>query len=70
MIAVDKVTIREPSGKIVGYIETDKDGNQQARDFSGKILGYYDKRTNMTRHFYGRPKTRGNTVMGFLYSKN
>lgn len=69
MIVVSKVTIREPSGKILGYIETDKDGNQQVREFSGKILGYYDKRTDMTRDFYGRPKTRGNTVLGFLYSK-
>ena len=39
MRAISKEPVRLFSGKIIGYIETDKDGNQQARDFYGKILG-------------------------------
>ena len=49
--------------------ETDKDGNQQVRDFYGKILGKYDKSLNVTRDFYGRILTRGNTVAGLVYKK-
>lgn len=67
MQAISKEPIRQQSGKIIGFIETDKDGNQQVRDFAGRILGYYDKKTNTSRDFYGRPKTRGNTIIGFLY---
>lgn len=69
MIAISKEPIREFSGKIIGWIETDKDGNQQVRDFYGKILGKYDKSLNVTRDFYGRILTRGNTVAGLVYKK-
>lgn len=69
MIAISKEPIREFGGKIIGWIETDKDGNQQVRDFYGKILGKYDKSLNVTRDFYGRILTRGNTVAGLVYKK-
>lgn len=67
MIAISKVAIREFSGKIIGWLETDKDGNQQVRAFSGKILGRYDKQLDCTRDFYGKILTKGNTVSGLLY---
>ena len=67
MIAVNKIAVRRPSGRIIGFIETDKDGNKQARNFYGKILGTYDKRLDVTRDFYGRIVTRGDSVMGFVY---
>lgn len=69
MIAISKEPIKEFGGKIIGWIETDKDGNQQVRDFYGKILGKYDKSLNVTRDFYGRILTRGNTVAGLVYKK-
>lgn len=69
MIAITKEPIKEFGGKIIGWIETDKDGNQQVRDFYGKILGKYDKSLNVTRDFYGRILTRGNTVAGLVYKK-
>lgn len=67
MIAVNKVAVRRASGRIIGFIETDKDGNKQARNFYGRILGTYDKRLNVTRDFYGRIVTRGDSVIGFIY---
>ena len=67
MIAVSKVPVRQISGKIIGFVETDKDGNKQARDFYGKILGTYDKRIDVTRDFYGRIITRGDSVIGLIY---
>ena len=38
MTPISKVAIREFSGRIIGWLETDKEGNQQVRDFYGKIL--------------------------------
>ena len=67
---VSKETIKAFGGKIIGYLETDTEGNQQARDFFGKILGYYDKGTNTTRDFFGKILTQGNTVIGLIYEAN
>lgn len=67
MIPISSERIRGWNGKILGSIETDKEGNQQVRDFYGKILAYYDKRCNCTRDFYGKILTQGNTVLGLLY---
>ena len=51
--------IREFSGKIIGYIQTDNKGNKVVRDFYRRILGKYDKASNTTRDFYGRIVARG-----------
>ena len=67
MTVINKVPIREFSGKIIGFLESDAKGNQQVRDFSLKILGFYDKTNDVTRDFYGKIITRGNTVIGLLY---
>lgn len=52
-------TIRDFYGKIIGYIETDAQGNKIIRDFYRKILGRYDKKHNVTRDFYNRIIARG-----------
>lgn len=36
----------------VGTIETDGSGNKTVKDFYGRILGYYDSKTNATMNFY------------------
>lgn len=64
---ISKEPIREFNGKIMGWLETDRDGNQQVRDFYGKVLGTFDKRMNVTRDFYGKILTQGNTCLGLLY---
>lgn len=66
---ISKEPIREFSGKILGWLETDKDGNKQVRDFSGRILGTYDKKFNVTREFNGKILTQGDTLIGLLYKK-
>ena len=68
MRAVSKEPIRLFSGKIIGYLETDKDGNQQVRDFYGKILVTYDKSFNVTRDFYGKILSKGNQVVGLVWN--
>lgn len=67
MIPVSKEKITEFGGRVIGYIETDKDGNKQVRDFYGRILGYYNKNDNKTRDFYGRIISDSDTLVGFLY---
>lgn len=62
--------IRDFYNRIVGYIETDKDGNKIVRDFYRKILGRYDAKNDVTRDFYNRIIARGDvTAMLLPYKK-
>lgn len=56
---MNKQIIKDWRGKIIGYIETDHQGNKVVRDFYRKVLGRYDKRADVTRDFYGRIIARG-----------
>ena len=51
--------LRDFYGRIIGYIETDNQGNRTIRDKYRKILGYYDKKSNVTRDFYKRIIAKG-----------
>ena len=51
---VNRTSIREFSGKIIGYVDLDTTCDKIVRDFYGKILGRYDKKQNVTRDFYGK----------------
>lgn len=55
------IIVRDWTGKIIGKIETDTQGNKIVRDFYGRILGRYDARCDVTRDFYGRVLTKGDT---------
>jgi len=69
-------TIRQFNGKIVGYIETNsKTGEAQARDFYGRIIGFYDPTyakfrggNGCTRDFYGRIIGYGNMLHGIVWN--
>jgi hypothetical protein len=65
----DKQVIKDWRGKIIGYIETDNNGNKIVKDFYRKILGRYDKRSNVTKDFYGRLVAKGDQC-GLLFAKN
>lgn len=61
-------TLRDFSGRIIGYIETDeKNGNKVARDFYQRIVGYYDKNLNVTKDFYQRIVGRGEVLSSLIY---
>lgn len=65
-----KNTIRDFSGKIIGYIEDFPNGDKRVTDFYGRILGYYRKQDNTTRDFYNRIVARGDSsAMLFINSK-
>ncbi len=61
-----KEPIKDWTGKILGFMETDSRGNKILRDFYGNILGKYDKGLNVTRDFYGRQVGKGDILLTLL----
>lgn len=59
-------TLKDWTGKIIGYVQTDNYGNKILRDFYRKILGKYDKASDTTRDFYGRKVARGDQLLILL----
>ena len=53
-------TIKDYSGRIIGYLESQPNGDIIAKDASGKILGRYDATTNTTKDAYGKILFKGN----------
>ncbi len=49
-----RLTVRDGFGTILGFMETDAQGRKVAKDFSFKILGWYDPSANHTLTFDGR----------------
>jgi hypothetical protein len=53
-------------GKVIGYIETTKEGKQIAKDSRYRIRGYYDPKTNQTRDFSYKVVGQGNLLDSML----
>ena len=60
--------VRDFSGRIIAWIETKPNGDVYVREFSGRILGHYDKQCDVTREFSGRIIAQGNQI-GMLIGK-
>ena len=59
--------IKDLHGKILGYIWTDsKTKNQKATDFYGRILGFYDVKTDTTKAFSGKILSKGNILASLI----
>ena len=68
---MERQTIKDWSGKVIGTIETDTaTGNKRIKDFYGKVLGTYDKRLNLTKDFYGRVVAQGDQSSMMLNYRN
>lgn len=61
-----KETIKDFYGKILGFVETQPNGNKTATDFYGRIVGFYKKDQDITTDFYGRIIARGDCVVGLI----
>lgn len=69
-MAANEEYIKDFSGRILGIIKTESNGDRTAIDFpSRRILGYYKKRYDHTTDFIGRVVSRGDTVVSFIYNK-
>ena len=60
--------VRDFSGKIIAWVEEKSNGDVYVREFSGMILGHYDKACDVTREFSGRIIAQGNQI-GMLIGK-
>lgn len=59
-------TIKDWTGKIKGFTDTESNGKKTLRDFYGRILGTYDPHLDLTRDFYGRQVGKGDILMTLL----
>ena len=53
------VTLKDYSGKVLGYIEVENNGNKTVKNFYKQVLGYYDADRNVTLNFYKQIVARG-----------
>jgi len=60
------IKIKDFYGRIMGTIDEDNMGNKIARDFYRRVVGKYDKQSNVTRDFYGRVVARGDAVSSLI----
>ena len=58
--------IRTFAGVIIGYVETQGNGDKKVTAFSGRILGYYYKDRDVTTDFSGRILYRGDMASALL----
>lgn len=69
-MARNEQIIRNYYGLIIGYITTDPQTQKQtARDFYRRILGSYDPKLNVTRDFYGRIVSQGNSLASLIWTE-
>jgi hypothetical protein len=60
--------VRDRAGKVLGWYEDNGvSGRINARDASGRWLGYYDKKLNETRDAAGRLIARGNVLPSLVF---
>lgn len=55
--------------RIIGYVQTDSQGNKKAFDFYRRLLGTYSKQQNVTKDFYNRIVARGDAVVSLIYTE-
>lgn len=56
---MNRMTVKDFSGKIIGYIDMDDKGNKVVRKFNLMIVGRYDAKLDVTKDFQNRVIARG-----------
>lgn len=69
MAVTSKQKIRKFNGIEIGSVETLADGDKVARDFYGKILGYYRSKKNHTTNFYGKILAQGDITTALIWEE-
>lgn len=64
---MSKEPVKNWYGKILGWVEEESNGNKIYKDFYGRIVARYEKQSNVTKDFYGRQLTKGDTGIGMIY---
>ena len=63
---MEEITIRDFNNRIIGYIQTQQNGDAKIYDFYRRLLGTYNKALDITKDFYGRPIAKGNQLSMLL----
>ena len=61
--------IEDYSGKIVGYITEDLEGNRYSFDFNYKHLATYKAKDGWTYDFFGNRVSKGDMTASFIFRK-
>lgn len=69
MVSISRQAIRSFNGRTLGYIDTLPNGDKEIRDSSGRYLGKYDKRLDVTKDYAGRLLYRGDQSSMLLNRK-
>lgn len=69
MAGINRQPIRAFNGRTIGYIDTLPNGDKEIRDSSGRYLGKYDKKLDMTKDYAGRLLYRGDQSPMLLVKK-
>jgi hypothetical protein len=60
--------IRDRAGRVLGWVESNNvSGRIDARDVTGRWLGYFDQKLNETRDAAGRLIARGNVLPSLIF---
>lgn len=62
-----RIALKDSSFKIIGYVDTDRDGKQTALDAHYKHIGYYDPRTDKTQDGSFRIIGSGNQLAALIH---
>jgi hypothetical protein len=65
----NKKEIRDFSGKLLAITEELENGDTSIRDYSGKCLGFYRKKYDITTDFSGRTIARGDALSSLIEKK-
>ena len=69
MLMTERQTVRNFYGKILGYIDVDKNtGNKVAYNFYNKILGKYFAKENITKDVYNKILASGDITSALVYN--
>ena len=63
---MDRQTIKDRYGSIIGFIDVESNGDKTVRSPNGSVLGYYRKAMNVTVNTYGSIIAQGDCC-GMLF---
>ncbi len=61
--------VKSFTGKIIGKISTEPNGDKKAMTFEGQVIAKYNKRMNYTTDFYGKVIGKGDLTEAIVYTE-
>lgn len=64
-----KRPIKDFYNKVIGYIEEKPNGDIYGYDYYNRLVGIYEKRTDLTKDFYRKVVGHGNLLSALIYKE-